>query len=94
MFCAAFDALAIRELRLSDGTSREGVLYEIEDVFTIRPRRRAASSLANQYNIAVNRPARTGNDDANVRQWPQRAQTRRPSTGSVLRSAAMLHEVG
>lgn len=33
-FCAAFfDALAIRELRLSDGALREGVLYEMEGRF-------------------------------------------------------------
>lgn len=32
ILCGVFDALAIRELRLSDGALREGVLYEMEAV--------------------------------------------------------------
>ncbi len=47
-----FDALAIRELRLSDGALREGVLYEMEGRFRHQDvRSRTASSLANQYHI-------------------------------------------
>ncbi|XNN30443.1 hypothetical protein ACLK2F_14150 [Escherichia coli] len=33
ILCGVFDALAIRELRLSDGALREGVLYEMEGRF-------------------------------------------------------------
>ncbi len=47
-----FDALAIKELRLSDGALREGVLYEMEGRFRHQDiRSRTAQSLANQYNI-------------------------------------------
>ncbi|WP_440137808.1 Ppx/GppA phosphatase family protein, partial [Salmonella enterica] len=33
ILCGVFDALAIRELRLSDGALREGVRYEMEGRF-------------------------------------------------------------
>lgn len=33
ILCGVFDALAIKELRLSDGALREGVLYEMEGRF-------------------------------------------------------------
>lgn len=33
ILCGVFDALAIRDLRLSDGALREGVLYEMEGRF-------------------------------------------------------------
>jgi len=52
ILCGVFDALAIRELRLSDGALREGVLYEMEGRFRHQDiRSRTAQSLANQYNI-------------------------------------------
>ncbi|ELH6393782.1 exopolyphosphatase [Escherichia coli] len=52
ILCGVFDALAIRELRLSDGALREGVLYEMEGRFRHQDvRSRTASSLANQYHI-------------------------------------------
>jgi exopolyphosphatase/guanosine-5'-triphosphate,3'-diphosphate pyrophosphatase len=52
ILCGVFDALAIKELRLSDGALREGVLYEMEGRFRHQDiRSRTAQSLANQYNI-------------------------------------------
>ncbi len=36
ILCGVFDALAIKELRLSDGALREGVLYEMEGRFRHR----------------------------------------------------------
>jgi exopolyphosphatase/guanosine-5'-triphosphate,3'-diphosphate pyrophosphatase len=56
ILCGVFDALAINELRLSDGALREGVLYEMEGRFAIRTfaavRRRAlpisTTSIANR----------------------------------------------
>ncbi len=47
ILCGVFDALAIRELRLSDGALREGVLYEMEGRFRHQDvRSRTAKSLA------------------------------------------------
>ncbi|PPS58910.1 hypothetical protein CRX72_24900 [Pantoea sp. BRM17] len=52
ILCGVFDALAIRELRLSDGALREGVLYEMEGRFRHQDiRSRTAQSLANHYVI-------------------------------------------
>ncbi|MDG4813832.1 exopolyphosphatase, partial [Hydrogenovibrio sp. 3SP14C1] len=52
ILCGVFDALAIRDLRLSDGALREGVLYEMEGRFRHQDiRSRTAKSLADHYNI-------------------------------------------
>ncbi|MDF4405628.1 exopolyphosphatase, partial [Vibrio parahaemolyticus] len=49
---AVFDSLEIKELRLSDGALREGVLYEMESRFRHQDiRQRTALSLAEHYNI-------------------------------------------
>ncbi|MDN6088550.1 MAG: exopolyphosphatase, partial [Enterobacterales bacterium] len=52
ILCGVFDALAIKQLRLSDGALREGVLYEMEGRFRHQDiRSRTARSLAEHYNI-------------------------------------------
>ncbi|SQC40618.1 exopolyphosphatase [Klebsiella pneumoniae] len=52
ILCGVFDALAIKELRLSDGALPRSVLYEMEGRFRHQDiRSRTAQSLANQYNI-------------------------------------------
>ncbi|MDP1228060.1 exopolyphosphatase, partial [Klebsiella pneumoniae] len=52
ILCGVFYALAIKELRLSDGALLEGVLYEMEGRFRHKHIRiRTAQSLANQNNI-------------------------------------------
>ncbi|MCK8205078.1 Ppx/GppA phosphatase family protein, partial [Erwinia amylovora] len=52
ILCGLFDALAIRELRLSDGALRECVLYEMEGRFRHQDiRSRTAQSLATHYAI-------------------------------------------
>lgn len=52
IMCGVFDALAIKDLRLSDGALREGVLYEMEGRFRHQDiRQRTAKSLADHYNI-------------------------------------------
>jgi exopolyphosphatase/guanosine-5'-triphosphate,3'-diphosphate pyrophosphatase len=62
ILCGVFDALAIKELRLSDGALREGVLYEMEGRFRHQDiRSRTAQSLANQYNIDREQARRAGN---------------------------------
>ncbi len=49
---AVFDSLEIKELRLSDGALREGVLYEMEGRFRHQDiRQRTALSLVEHYNI-------------------------------------------
>lgn len=60
ILCGVFDALAIKELRLSDGALREGVLYEMEGRFRHQDiRSRTAQSLA----TSTHRP-RTGETGA------------------------------
>lgn len=92
-----FDALAIRELRLSDGALREGVLYEMEGRFRHQDvRSRTASSLANQYHIDSEQARRVLDTTMQMyEQWrEQQPKLAHPQLEALLRWAAMLHEVG
>ena len=97
ILCGVFDALAIRELRLSDGALREGVLYEMEGRFRHQDiRSRTAQSLANQYHIDREQ-ARRVLDTATLiyDQWQaQNAKLGNPQLAALLKWATMLHEVG
>ena len=97
ILCGVFDALAIRELRLSDGALREGVLYEMEGRFRHQDiRSRTAQSLANHYAIDSDQARRVlETTELLYEQW--RAQNTRqanPQLAALLKWAAMLHEVG
>jgi exopolyphosphatase/guanosine-5'-triphosphate,3'-diphosphate pyrophosphatase len=92
-----FDALAIRELRLSDGALREGVLYEMEGRFRHQDiRSRTAQSLANHYNIDSEQARRVlETTDDLWQQWrDQNPRLANPQLAALLKWAAMLHEVG
>lgn len=89
-----FDALAIRELRLSDGALREGVLYEMEGRFRHQDvRSRTASSLANQYHIDSEQARRVLDTTMQMyEQWrEQQPKLAHPQLEALLRWAAMLH---
>ncbi len=97
ILCGVFDALAIRELRLSDGALREGVLYEMEGRFRHQDvRSRTAKSLANQYNIDREQARRVLETTMQMyEQWQaQQPKLAHPQLEALLRWAAMLHEVG
>ncbi len=92
-----FDALAIKELRLSDGALREGVLYEMEGRFRHRDiRSRTAQSLANQYNIDREQARRVLETTTQMlEQWQeQNPKLANPHLAALLKWAVMLHEVG
>ncbi len=94
---ACFDALAIKELRLSDGALREGVLYEMEGRFRHQDiRSRTAQSLANQYNIDREQAKRVLETTVQMyEQWEeQNPKLAHPQLAALLKWAAMLHEVG
>nr|MBA2817168.1 Exopolyphosphatase [Candidatus Pantoea persica] len=86
-----FDALAIHELRLSDGALREGVLYEMEGRFRHQDiRSRTAQSLANHYAID-NDQARRVLDTTEQLYLQWRDQNPKLANPQL---AALLHEVG
>lgn len=92
-----FDALAIRELRLSDGALREGVLYEMEGRFRHQDiRSRTARSLADHYAIDSEQARRVHNTTKHLYlQWQeQNPNLVHPQLAALLKWAAMLHEVG
>lgn len=97
ILCGVFDALAIRELRLSDGALREGVLYEMEGRFRHQDiRSRTAQSLANHYAIDSDQARRVlETTELLYEQWrEQNARQANPQLAALLKWAAMLHEVG
>ena len=97
ILCGVFDALAIRELRLSDGALREGVLYEMEGRFRHQDIRiRTAQSLAEQYHIDSDQARRVLETVEHLyQQWEvQNPKLMQPQTTALLKWAAMLHEVG
>ncbi|MGY5955941.1 exopolyphosphatase [Kosakonia sp. BK9b] len=97
ILCGVFDALAIRELRLSDGALREGVLYEMEGRFRHQDiRSRTAQSLASQYNIDREQARRVLETTTLMYdQWlAQNPRLGNPQLAALLKWAAMLHEVG
>jgi len=97
ILCGVFDALAIRELRLSDGALREGVLYEMEGRFRHQDiRSRTAQSLANHYNIDSDQARRVlDTTELLWQQWKvQNPKLANPQLAALLKWASMLHEVG
>ncbi|MEN5017642.1 exopolyphosphatase [Erwinia sp. Eh17-17] len=97
ILCGVFDALAIRELRLSDGALREGVLYEMEGRFRHQDiRSRTAQSLANHYAIDSDQARRVlETTEMLYNQWrDQNSRQANPQLAALLKWAAMLHEVG
>lgn len=97
ILCGVFDALAIRELRLSDGALREGVLYEMEGRFRHQDiRSRTSRSLADHYAIDSDQARRVLETTEQLyEQWhDQNAKQANPQLGALLKWAAMLHEVG
>ncbi|HCT7942293.1 exopolyphosphatase [Raoultella ornithinolytica] len=97
ILCGVFDALAIKELRLSDGALREGVLYEMEGRFRHQDiRSRTAQSLANQYNIDREQARRVLETTTHIfEQWQeQNPKLDNPNLSALLKWAVMLHEVG
>ena len=97
ILCGVFDALAIRELRLSDGALREGVLYEMEGRFRHQDiRSRTAQSLANHYAIDSDQARRVLETTEQLYlQWlDQNPKQANPQLSALLKWAALLHEVG
>lgn len=97
ILCGVFDALRIKELRLSDGALREGVLYEMEGRFRHQDIRvRTAQSLANQYHIDSDQARRVRESTlALYSQWQARyPKLANPQLAALLKWATMLHEVG
>ena len=97
ILCGVFDALAIRELGLSDGALREGVLYEMEGRFRHQDiRSRTAQSLANHYAIDSDQARRVlETTELLYNQWrDQNSKQANPQLAALLKWAAMLHEVG
>ncbi len=97
ILCGVFDALAIRELRLSDGALREGVLYEMEGRFRHQDiRSRTAQSLANHYAIDSDQARRVLETTEQLYlQWlDQNPKHANPQLSALLKWAALLHEVG
>ncbi|MEM0674085.1 MULTISPECIES: exopolyphosphatase [Dickeya] len=97
ILCGVFDALAIRELRLSDGALREGVLYEMEGRFRHQDIRiRTAQSLASHYNIDREQAKRVRETAEQLyTQWAQQNPSLvHPQLEALLKWSAMLHEVG
>lgn len=92
-----FDSLEIKELRLSDGALREGVLYEMEGRFRHQDiRQRTALSLAEHYNIDREQAKRVLKTMEELYyQWRQQnPKQANPQLESILIWAVMLHEVG
>lgn len=97
ILCGVFDALAVKELRLSDGALREGVLYEMEGRFRHQDiRQRTAKSLAEHYNIDREQAHRVLETTEQLyTQWlAQNTKLVQPQLEALLKWAAMLHEVG
>lgn len=97
ILCGLFDALAIRELFLSEGALREGVIYEIEGRFRHQDiRQRTAQSLATQYNIDHQQARRVlATTRLLYEQWAE-ANPRlvKKPLQALLEWAALLHETG
>jgi exopolyphosphatase len=97
ILCGVFDSLAIKELRLSDGALREGVLYEMEGRFRHQDvRSRTAQSLANQYHIDREQAQRVLETTTHMyEQWlEQNPRLGHPQLAALLQWASLLHEVG
>ncbi|WP_225639556.1 exopolyphosphatase [Candidatus Profftia sp. (ex Adelges kitamiensis)] len=92
-----FDALAIKKLRFSGSALREGVLYERKGRFSHQDiRSRTAESLAKHYHIDQEQAKRVFCTVKKLyAQWIIQNNTLiHPQLESILKWAAMLHEVG
>lgn len=85
ILCGVFDALAIKELRLSDGALREGVLYEMEGRFRhgifVAARHRvwqiSTTSIANRHAGYWKLPPRCWSSGrSRIPSWPIRTSRR------------------
>lgn len=97
ILCAVFDSLDIKELRLSEGALREGVLYEMEGRFRHQDiRQRTALSLAEHYNIDREQAKRVlATMEQLYKQWAeQNPKQVNLHLEAILIWAVMLHEVG
>ncbi|WP_159564459.1 exopolyphosphatase [Budvicia diplopodorum] len=97
ILCGVFNALSIKELRLSHGALREGVLYEMESRFRHQDiRSRTALSLAEHYNIDREQAGRVLETTLSLySQWIVHNQDlANVQLEALLGWAAMLHEVG
>ena len=97
ILCGLFDALEIKELRLSGGALREGVLYEMEGRFRHQDiRQRTAQSLVEHYNVDKAQVLRVLTTMKNLyRQWSeQNPDLVDPQQEAILVWAVWLHEVG
>lgn len=98
ILCALFRSLDIKELRLSNGALREGVLYEMENNrFRYHDiRSRTATSLAEHYKIDREQAERVLITTlALYEQWKeQNPELVEPQLEPLLRWAAQLYEVG
>ena len=97
ILCGIFDSLQIKQLSLSDGALREGVLYEMEGRFRHQDiRQRTALSLAEHYNIDHEQTQRVSKTiEILYQQWAkQNPKLANPQLKVLLIWAAMLHEVG
>ncbi len=93
---AAFEALGIEQMRVSDGALREGLLYDLlgrirhEDV-----RNRSVESLAGRYHIDADQAARVAQTAADcLAQVSEAWQLDGKEPAQWLQWAARLHEVG
>jgi exopolyphosphatase/guanosine-5'-triphosphate,3'-diphosphate pyrophosphatase len=96
ILCAAFEALGIERMRVSDSALREGLLYDLlgrihqEDV-----RERTVADLAKRYELDLEQGARVAAAAESIRQqvgeaWALQSEDVR----RLLRWAAQLHEIG
>ncbi len=95
-FCGVFDALAIKELRLSDGAARRCPVRDGRPLRHRDIRSRTAQSLANQYNIDREQARRVLETTTQMlEQWQeQNPKLANPHLAALLKWAVMLHEVG
>ncbi|MDT9587476.1 MAG: exopolyphosphatase [Candidatus Arsenophonus melophagi] len=97
ILCGIFDSLQIKELSLSEGTLREGVLYEIAGRFRHQNiSHRTAFSLADYYNIDREQTNRVSNTlEILYQQWAkQNPKLTNHQLKVLLVWAAMLYEIG
>lgn len=97
ILAALFNRLKIKELNLSNGALREGVLYEMENRFRHQDiRERTTNSLVEHYNIDRQQADRVLNTTQHLYdQWKkQNSDLVNPELEALLKWSAMLHEIG
>nr|WP_086937657.1 exopolyphosphatase [Thaumasiovibrio occultus] len=93
---AVFEALDIKKMKFSDGALREGVLYEMEDRFRHHDiRERTAMAMSRQYHVDQQQAKRVQDTAAFLfSQIESQLGSKSQLLGSLLKWAALLHEVG